>query len=201
MTRAPQKRRLETRARLLDAAAAIVVEQGYSGLRAEDVAARASAAKGTLFAHFGDKDGLLAVLIGAEVTQILEAMEEAGAPENIEALTERLAPHLDYVAQDRVIFDLLLRYSGTTAAEADAVVAQSFLGQVTLLTTWLETMQAAGTVRRDQPAGLLAEGVQGFLNHVLALSFCLAHEDTPEPAAALAPYLTAWLAPPAAGTR
>ncbi|MCJ8335947.1 MAG: TetR/AcrR family transcriptional regulator, partial [Epibacterium sp.] len=48
MSRAPQKRRLETRAKLLEVAGEIVSEQGYSGLRVEDVVARAGVAKGTL---------------------------------------------------------------------------------------------------------------------------------------------------------
>ena len=78
MTRAPQKRRLETRARLQEVAATIVQEQGYSGLRVEDVVARAGVAKGTLFSHFKDKDGLLAVLIGDEVMRLLDGMEAGG---------------------------------------------------------------------------------------------------------------------------
>jgi AcrR family transcriptional regulator len=196
MTRAPQRRRLETRAKLLSVASGIVQAQGYSGLRVEDVVHQAGVAKGTLFSHFKDKDGLLAVLIGDEVTRLLDEMEAAGVPSDASGLTARLTPHLDYVAQDRVIFDLLLRYSGTTAAEPDEVVAASFIRQVTLLTSWLEHLQAAGKIRQDQPPQLLAEGVQGFLNHVLALSFCMEHENVSLPAETLAPYLQAWLQPP-----
>ncbi|UWQ79091.1 TetR/AcrR family transcriptional regulator [Leisingera sp. S132] len=193
MTRAPQKRRLETRARLLEVAAAIVQEQGYSGLRVEDVVARAGVAKGTLFSHFKDKDGLLAVLIGDEVMRLLDGMEAGGAPQDAEELTARLAPHLDYVGQDRVIFDLLLRYSGTTAAEPDEVVTAGFIRQVTLLAHWLQVLQEAGQIRKDQPPELLAEGIQAFLNHVLGVWFCMEHDDETPPAKALEPYLKAWL--------
>lgn len=196
MTRAPQKRRLETRAKLLSVAAAIVQEQGYSGLRVEDAVARAGVAKGTLFSHFKDKDGLLAVLIGDEVTRLLDGMEAAGAPADIAALTARLAPHLDYVAQDRVIFDILLRYSGTTAADPDEVVTASFTRQVALLARWLHSMQAAGGIRQDQPPQLLAEGIQAFLNQVLGVWFCTEHSNEAPPAQALEPYLQAWLQPP-----
>ncbi|UWQ74592.1 TetR/AcrR family transcriptional regulator [Leisingera sp. M658] len=197
MTRAPQKRRLETRAKLLSTATVIVQKQGYSGLRVEDVVARAGVAKGTLFSHFKDKDGLLAVLIGEEVTRLLDGMETAGAPSDVAELTARLAPHLDYVAQDRVIFDLLLRYSGTTADEPDEVVTASFTRQVALLTGWLQDMQATGGVRRNQPPELLAEGIQAFLNHVLGLWFCIEHETEAHPAQTLEPYLQAWLQPSA----
>ncbi|KIC22221.1 MULTISPECIES: TetR/AcrR family transcriptional regulator [unclassified Leisingera] len=195
MTRAPQKRRLETRARLQEVAATIVQEQGYSGLRVEDVVARAGVAKGTLFSHFKDKDGLLAVLIGDEVMRLLDGMEAGDPPQDADELTARLAPHLDYVGQDRVIFDLLLRYSGTTAAEPDEVVTASFIRQVTLLTRWLQVLQTAGQIRQDQPPELLAEGIQAFLNHVLGVWFCMEHDDETPPARALAPYLQAWLQP------
>lgn len=196
MTRAPQKRRLETRAKLLNVAAAIVQEQGYSGLRVEDVVSQAGVAKGTLFSHFKDKDGLLAVLIGDEVTRLLDEMEAAGAPLDVADLAARLAPHLEYVAQDRVIFDLLLRYSGTTAAEPDEVVAASFIRQVSLVTRWLQYMQAAGKIRQNQPPELLAEGIQAFLNHVLGLWFCMEHDNQALPAETLETYLQAWLQPP-----
>ncbi|MEX0300869.1 MAG: TetR/AcrR family transcriptional regulator [Leisingera sp.] len=196
MTRAPQKRRLETRAKLLNVAAAIVQEQGYSGLRVEDVVSQAGVAKGTLFSHFKDKDGLLAVLIGDEVTRLLDEMEAAGAPLDVADLAARLAPHLEYVAQDRVIFDLLLRYSGTTAAEPDEVVAASFIRQVSLVTRWLQYMQAAGKIRQNQPPELLAEGIQAFLNHVLGLWFCMEHDTQAPPAETLETYLQAWLQPP-----
>lgn len=193
MTRAPQKRRLETRAKLLEVAAAIVQKQGYGGLRVEDVVAGAGVAKGTLFSHFRDKDGLLAVLIGDEVTRLLDDMEAAGPPSDAAGLTALLAPHLEYVAQDRVIFDLLLRYSGTTAAEPDEVVTASFIRQVQMLTGWLQRLQAAGRIRRDQPPELLAEGIQAFLNHVLGVWFCMEHSSEAPPAQTLAPYLKAWL--------
>lgn len=195
MTRAPQKRRLETRAKLLDVAATIVREQGYSGLRVEEVVARAGVAKGTLFSHFGDKDGLLAVLIGADVMGLLDEMETRDAPADAEELAARLAPHMDYVAQDRVIFDLLLRYSGATTTPPDEVVTASFLRQVALLSDWIRPLQAAGKIRRDQPPELLAEGIQAFANHVLGLWFCREHDTVPPPAQALAPYLQAWLQP------
>ncbi|KIC18048.1 TetR/AcrR family transcriptional regulator [Leisingera sp. ANG-DT] len=195
MTRAPQKRRLETRARLQEVAATIVQEQGYSGLRVEDVVARAGVAKGTLFSHFKDKDGLLAVLIGDEVMRLLDGMEAGDPPQDADELTARLAPHLDYVGQDRVIFDLLLRYSGTTAAEPDEVVTASFIRQVTLLTRWLQVLQTAGQIRQDQQPELLAEGIQAFLNHVLGVWFCMEHDDETPPARALASYLKAWLQP------
>ena len=192
MTRAPQKRRLETRAKLLSVAEDIIAAEGVSALRVEDVVARAEVAKGTFFSHFGDKDGLLAVILGARVMEFLDHMEAASPPRSVEDIATRLAPLLDFIAQDRVIFDLLLRYSGTTGAEVDEVVTQGFLRQITLFAGWITNLQSSGVIRADQDAGLLAEGIQAFLNHVLAIGFCVEHDKQP-PAQALLPYLEGWL--------
>ncbi len=194
MSRAPQKRRLETRAKLLEVAGEIVSEQGYSGLRVEDVVARAGVAKGTLFSHFGDKDGMLAVLIGTEVMGQLDQIQGLGMPESIEDLTDRLNVHIDFVAQDRMIFDILLRYSGAIGAQTDEVIAQSFIRRCELGKIWLSQMQAAGLVRKGLEPELLAEGLEAFLAHVLAISFCMEH-DLRDPKAALKPFLQAWLSP------
>ncbi len=192
MTRTPQKRRLETRAKLLAVAEEIIAAEGVSALRVEDVVARAEVAKGTFFAHFGDKDGLLAVILGARVMGYLDAMEAQPQPQTVAEIAQRLAPLLDFVAQDRMIFDLLLRYSGTTGAEVDEVVTQGFLRQITLFAGWIAALQFKGIIRADQDAGLLAEGIQAFLNHVLAIGFCVEHAKQP-PAEALLPYLNGWL--------
>lgn len=194
MSRAPQKRRLETRAKLLEVAREIVSEQGYSGLRVEDVVARAGVAKGTLFSHFGDKDGMLAVLIGTEVMGQLDQIQGLGMPESIEDLTDRLNVHIDFVAQDRMIFDILLRYSGATGAQTDEVIAQTFMRRCELGKSWLSQMQADGLVRKGLEPEFLAEGIEAFLAHVLAISFCMEHELR-DPKAALKPFLRAWLSP------
>lgn len=196
-TRAPQKRRLQTRARLLSEAEKIVTTQGYSALRVEDVVAQAGVAKGTLFSHFKDKDGLLAVLIGARAMEDLEKMETLPPPTSVDDLIQKLEPCLSFVAQDRVIFDVLLRYSGSTGSEVNEVVTESFVRQITLFARWLGQMQQVQKIRDDAPAEVLAEGIQAFLNHVLALWFCAEHTNDDSPAKALTPLLQVWLKPQA----
>jgi len=194
-TRAPQQRRLQTRAKLLEVATHIVATQGYSALRVEDVVEQAGVAKGTLFSHFKDKDGLLAVLIGARVMEHLDQMKALGQPHSIKDITRRLEPLLSFIATDRVIFDVLLRYSGSTGAQVDEVITAGFVRQITLFASWLSKMQQAGQTRNDTSSEMLAEGIQAFLNHVLALWFCMEHDNTDTPAAALEPFLQTWLRP------
>ena len=101
MTRAPQKRRLETRAKLLSVAEDLIDANGVSALRVEDVVARAGVAKGTFFSHFGDKDGLLAVILGAQVMRHIEDMNAAPAPNTPAEIAQRLSPLLDFISHRR----------------------------------------------------------------------------------------------------
>ena len=137
---------------------------------------------------------MLAVLIGTEVMGQLDQIQGLGMPESIEDLTERLNVHIDFVAQDRMIFDILLRYSGAIGAQTDEVIAQTFIRRCELGKIWLSQMQAAGLVRKGLEPELLAEGLEAFLAHVLAISFCMEH-DLRDPKAALKPFLQAWLSP------
>jgi len=194
-SRAPQQRRLRTRAKLLEVAEQIVTTQGYSALRVEEVVEQAGVAKGTLFSHFKDKDGMLAVLIGAQVMAYLDQMEAQGLPRSIKEIVRRLEPLLSFIATDRVIFDVLLRYSGSTGAQVDEVITAGFVRQITLFASWLSEMQQVGMVRNDTSSEMLAEGIQAFLNHVLALWFCMEHDNNDTPAAALEPFLQTWLRP------
>ncbi len=195
MVRAPQQRRLETRAKLLAVAADIIASEGIGNLRVEDVVQRAGVAKGTLFSHFKDKDGLLAILVGAQVMQYLDDMDALGAPSSIDSLLNRIEPLLNYIAADRVIFDLLLRYSGSISDHSDEVITAGFYRQIELWANWVAVLQAQGHVRNNHPPALLAEGVQAFMNQVLALRFCQKTPADVPAMSALRPFVMAWLAP------
>jgi len=199
VTRKLQQRRLDTRARLLEVASQIVSTQGYGALRVEDVSLQAGTAKGTLFTHFKDKDGLLGVIIGKHVESYLDDLAELPHPGDVAELCDLLAPLMTYVAQDRIIFDLLLRYSGATGLETEDTITQFFLRQAAILTGWLGQMQSKGQVRTDHPPEILAEGVQAFESHVLGLWFCTDHAADGSPADALEQFLQAWLVLPVSG--
>lgn len=191
--RIPQKRRLETRQRLIDAARAIVAESGFAALRVEDVVARAQVAKGTFFSHFSDKDRLMALLIGEEMERILSDIAAGPPPETITGFADAFAPLLDYMAQDRVVFDVVIRFSGAAAIETTELISLNFLHQVELVAVWIKQLQGSA-IRDDVDAMLLAEGFQAFAIQSMALRFCALHNaDTIVDR--LIPYLQAWLAP------
>lgn len=168
-----EARRLETRARLFDAA---LTEIGRSGLAAADVTAIASAAgvvRGTFYFHFPTKEHVLVELERNEeakiVTELRTALTNAGELESVLLL---LVDHV-LAAEQRlgpVVFrDMLgLHFSSTRPVEDE--VARHPLAEF-LLSTITEA-QHAGRVASEADAGelgvffltglfaLLATGVQ-----------------------------------------
>ncbi|MFC6355722.1 TetR/AcrR family transcriptional regulator [Luethyella okanaganae] len=54
-----ERRQVEMRERIVDAAAACFAEQGFDAATMDDIAARADVARATIFNHFGEKQQLL----------------------------------------------------------------------------------------------------------------------------------------------
>jgi AcrR family transcriptional regulator len=192
MAKPVQKRTLETRARLIQSAEALIEKAGYEALRVEEVVLAAGVAKGTFFAHFKDKDALMDLLIGREINGCLDAIEKRPPPESVDDLVRALMPLMTAMTSERYVFDVVIRHSGAVAIEEIGVIATTFERQIHVFANWL----AKGPFRRDVPPPLLAEGVQAFAIQTMALNFCALHtqEDMAE---RLRGYLEAWLLPTA----
>jgi AcrR family transcriptional regulator len=63
VARSQAQRKAETRGRLLSAAAALFAREGFHGTSTDAVADAADRTSGALYAHFGDKHGLLLALL------------------------------------------------------------------------------------------------------------------------------------------
>ncbi|WP_054003988.1 TetR/AcrR family transcriptional regulator [Shimia sp. SK013] len=190
MARAIQQRTLKTRAKLLDAANAVITENGYEALRVEEVVLRAGVAKGTFFAHFKDKDALMDQLIGAEIDRHLDMIEAQGVPETIDGMAAALMPLVKFMSCERYVFDVILRHSGAAANAGIGPIATTFGRQAEVTATWLADMP----FRRDISPDLQAEGVQAFVVQAISLVFCALHNSV-DPQERLAIYLRAWLTP------
>lgn len=190
MARATQKRTLETRARLIAAAEAIIDVGGFEALRVEEVVLRAGTAKGTFFAHFKDKDALMDRIVGARIDEILDDMAKLPVPKTPDALVDALMPLCDLMTCERYVFDLIMRHSGATAIEEIGPIAATFGRMLDIFTGWLEDLPC----RQDISAELQAEGVHAFMLQAMATQFCALHNATSF-RDRLVPYLRAWLTP------
>ena len=185
MNKPVQARTLKTRAKLIDAAKAVVAISGYEGLRVEEVVSRAGVAKGTFYAHFRDKDALMDQLLGAEMDAILDALDNGPVPETPEAIATALAPLIDFMTSERYVFDVIIRYSGAAGVTEIGPIAHTFERQFNLFTNWVAP-------RDGLTSELLAEGVQAFFIQAMSLQFCALHASS-QAQDRLATYLRAWL--------
>ncbi len=190
MVKAVQQRTLKTRAKLLDAAKAVISESGYEAMRVEEVVLRAGVAKGTFFSHFKDKDALMDQLIGAEIDRHLDDIETLDAPKSIAEMVEAMMPLITFMTCERYVFDVILRHSGAAANADIGPIAMTFGRHAEVVTKWLWEKP----FRKDISAELQAEGVQAFMVQAISLMFCALHNSV-APRERLETYLSAWLIP------
>ena len=190
MARAPQKRMLETRARLIAAAEKRIDADGYAALRVEDVVRDAGVAKGTFFAHFADKDALLDRLIAERIDMRLDELAGLPPATSLDAFLDAVDPLMAAMTADRVAFDLIMRRAGAMAVDDVGPIATTFGRQIAIFADQL----ADGPFRKDVSPALLAEGVQALAIQAMALQFCALHQDVAV-RDRLRVYLAAWLTP------
>jgi len=70
-----EKRKAETRQRLLDAAALLFAERGIEAVSIDTIAEAADRTSGAVYAHFGGKDGLLSALLENLVNESASVMD------------------------------------------------------------------------------------------------------------------------------
>lgn len=190
MARTRQKRTLQTRARLISAASDLIARQGFEALRVEEVVLRAGVAKGTFFAHFKDKDGLMELVIAERIDAHLDRLEALPPPADVDALADGLMPMMNFMTCERYVFDVILRHSGAAALERIGPIAMTFERRLKVLAPWL----AEGPFRKDVSPDMLAEGVDAFAFQAMALNFCALHQSQAL-GERLLPHLRAWLTP------
>ncbi|MQY06931.1 TetR/AcrR family transcriptional regulator [Actinomadura macrotermitis] len=144
-TRHPRADALRNRARLLDAARAVVEEQGTeASLR--DIARRAGVGMGTLYRHFATRGDLLEALLGARFDGLAaRAAALAGELPPLEALTAWLHEFVSGATVYRGLAASLMATIGdeTSSLHASCAALQDAGGRL------LAAAQAAGRVRPD----------------------------------------------------
>lgn len=152
-----EQNRLETRARVLEAAKRLFADRGVSDTTAADLAAAARISRATYFNHFGSKEELLVALweeqtgtLDEQITAVLE-----GTPATAERV-RLLFGQLVTSAEERpgyleaVAFEL----ERVSSLESIARRTTHFHGQLRRL---IDAGIAAGDVRTDHDPAVLAE--------------------------------------------
>ncbi len=118
----------ERREQLIAIARGLFAARGFDGTSIEEVAARAEVSKPVVYAHFGGKEGLYAVVVDREVRQLLDMMQAALTAGRPRMLLEQAAcALLDYIEQSSDGFRILIRDSPVGSASGSFV---SIIGDV-----------------------------------------------------------------------
>jgi AcrR family transcriptional regulator len=135
-----QQRAIETRERLLDAAARVFSEYGYAAGTTNRIAEAAGHSIGSLYQYFPNKDAILAELVTAHVRSGLDTVQQRLATEPLPGsldgklrffVAAAIDNHRDDPALHRVLFEEAPRPPGLLAllhdAEEKAVLAAAEL--------------------------------------------------------------------------
>jgi AcrR family transcriptional regulator len=107
----------ERREQLLDIGRSLFAEKGYDGTSIEEIAARAGVSKPVVYEHFGGKEGLYAVVVDREMSDLLSRLTEALSDGHPRQLVERSAlALLTYIEEQTDGFRILSRDSPVAGA-------------------------------------------------------------------------------------
>lgn len=174
MTRKPQQRSIATRARVLQAARELSRTNGLEGLTAEAVASEAGVAKGTVFSHFGDMDGLLSHVL-LERLDALRSGTAENAPQEpqlqspVDALMERMMALIAAITDSPTILRLFLDNIGVTKPNCATEFVETLDALDAELAAFLELWQASEDLqpplRKDRLPAEMVDGLIAFMIH------------------------------------
>jgi len=163
-----ERRKADTRRRLIEAARALFSERGYDATRPQDIARSADVAAGTFYVHFDDKqDAFLAFTdqVAGELTAFIHG--RVAGTGTFEEILERSL---------EALFEYSFTHPGVlAAATAEAAVNAAGLppgaSLVERLADILDLSMRRGIERGEVPDDydpqLIAHGVVGFVHHAL----------------------------------
>jgi AcrR family transcriptional regulator len=151
----------ERKQQLLDAAASLFAEQGYSATRVVDIVDAAGVAKGLFYWYFENKEAVFREL-ATNIRQRLRRHQRAAMSPEAPALTrlvEGAVASVEFMAEHAHFFSLL-EGEGRTVADVMRQGTEQHLNDVAAL---IREGQADGTITTDDPPGRLALAVVGMV--------------------------------------
>ncbi len=193
-----QKRSRETRERILATAKKLFQEEGYEQTSTDRIAAEARTAKGSIFAHFGDKANLLAAIGSEEINQLLD-MSQASIPDHgqsplVEAMMQFYQPWLKFFLENPDFTRLYFNQSGLSKGPWTETFVRSCLEQENLIVKLIEESKFTST-DNTRTAKFYGRGAQAFFFQVVSYRINGWIENDEIARVTLSDYLHAWLEP------
>jgi AcrR family transcriptional regulator len=170
-----QASKLETRNSLLQVALELFVEKGFEATRASEIAQKAGVAVGTIYLHFGDKDGLLSSILVDLADNIYIRVKEvyekhpSARPEDLARM--HIEQLIQYAEENQKMAPFVLDYA-LSRHPAGAKIIDFMVSQIE---ENIRQGQAAGVYRADI-IPLLAARAEAHMNLGL-ISWWIEHHD------------------------
>jgi len=171
-----ERKKLETRQRLLDEALALFREKGYDETTVEEITERADVSKGTFFNYFSSKQALLSELAVWRFSQLCEAVDvEQGAPSSPLARIKLLMSML----REQALNDwrLFQRAFASRLGRPPQHPGKNKLSA--LVSDLVREAQSCGEIRADVEAELVSDLL--FVAYIRRLAIFIHKEGTPPP--------------------
>lgn len=174
MSRKPQQRSIATRARVLQAAMDLSQRHGLELVTAEAVASEAGVAKGTVFSHFGDMDGLLSYVLMDRLKSLRTSAEEDATPaeaasDPVGLLLRRMMGLIAVITDSPTILRLFLDNIGVTKPNCAAEFVETLSALDADLAAFLEMWQRSSEIRpklrQDRQPDEMVDGLIAFMIH------------------------------------
>jgi len=171
-----ERKKLETRQALLEAALALFREKGYDVTTVEEIAEQADVAKGTFVNYFPSKQALLGELTTWRLAQLREAVAvERGAPQSPVARIKLLMRLL----RERTLGDWRLYQRAFASRWSRPSHLQAKHQLAALLADLVREAQAVGEIRADVEADLAGDLI--LMAHIRRLAAFIHHGEEPPP--------------------
>jgi AcrR family transcriptional regulator len=174
-----ERKQLETRQALLEAAWTLFHDKGFHDTTIEEITERADVAKGTFFNYFPSKDAVLGELALWRCSQLHEALDVGrGAPESPTARIKLLL----YLLHEQMLGDwqLLQQAFASRLAKPPTSQHQTRRRLASLFTALVKEAQACGEIRADVEAEMVGDLL--LMAHIRHLAACV-HKDDNTPMA------------------
>jgi AcrR family transcriptional regulator len=155
----------ERKQQLVDQAAILFADRGYSDTRVVDICAGAGVAKGLFYWYFENKEALFGELVRSMRLRLRTAQAEAMAPDTsaIERIRHGTEASVRFMAQHRAFFALLEVEQRSNSLAA--VLREGTEIHAADTARLVKEAQAEGDIPEDRDAQLLALGVVGAVAH------------------------------------
>jgi AcrR family transcriptional regulator len=188
-TTLPQRRGLETRQQILDAAYRVFVRAGFGAASVDEIVTEADVSKGAVYHHFSGKDEMFREILGEHVRRCAEQMTEAiDSGASLRANVENiLRASWQSVRSDPAWPALQMEFwvHATRDEHARQIVAESMTTCRRLVAGNVAALQEAGVLTRPLDADTAARLFLG-VNDGILLQWQL-QPDEVDPDALLAP--------------